>query len=616
MIVNKGVAKGTNTNATNDSIGASEQVSKYITVSPSNSNITSKWEGVIEKFTDDIHPYYKSNKLRKHVAAAVLENSYGTLVHSHQLLQAWQNELKLAISESTLNSNTIMTAFKRVLESTISTPALTSGAVATFLAPIIVRTIYKMNAVDMFAVQPLKTPVGAFNYAVFEYQTDTKLFPQKAFANYPGQLFTINPYYSMNVFEIRLGVVFNNNAWSVYTQNGDDIIYPTIFRNYVRIDTNNGDLVIEVGDYSGNNNTQRLSNIGAIHNMPQVGFFFQQKPQYIRVNKANDPTPTTNFNNMYFEFYVKDVTLNAQITHEREEGFRVIIPASVLDNTGKVNYIRVLYTTDYEQFGKNPPIPSIGLRIQGIPVSVETRPIQARYTIEAERDLSAYFQMNIYETLTNFLVSHIAGEIDRRLIFEAFRSAFRYIKIRLGDLLVNTGGVINFQSIRDILYTIILQIQTAANDILRFNKIAKGNWVVVSTTTGALLEALSKLEGYVRDVDVNVPSTLTPTKVGKIGDIDVYVDAMLPDGIFLVGTKVPEDVAPFGAGVGLLPYALLPAHYDDLGKPVIAPETFTRHIGFVSRDAIVTVPFGNFMYSVLEIEDINKISGYLGNYTL
>ncbi|MCS6955572.1 MAG: hypothetical protein NZM44_04385, partial [Candidatus Calescibacterium sp.] len=274
-------------------------------------------------------------------------------------------------------------------------------------------------------------------------------------------------------------------------------------------------------------------------------------------------------------------------------------------------------TTDYEQFGKNPPIPSIGLRIEGIPVSVEQRPIRAKYTLEAERDLSAYFKMNIYETLTNFLVAHIAGEIDRRLIFEAFRSAYRYIPITLNNL-IGAGSVINYQSIRDVLYTIALQIQVAANDILRFNKIAKGNWVVTSTTTGALLEALSKTEAYVRDIDVTIPqaSTLTPTKVGRVGDIDVYVDPMLPDGIFLIGTKVPNDIAPFGGGVALLPYSLMPAHYDDLGKPVIAPDTFVRHIGFVSRDAIVTVPFGNYFYAVVEITDIDRISDFLGNLVL
>jgi len=246
-------------------------------------------------------------------------------------------------------------------------------------------------------------------------------------------------------------------------------------------------------------------------------------------------------------------------------------------------------------------------------IYAKTRKLKARYSLEAQQDLSNMHGMDIDEELSETLSYETSAEVDREILYYITQNAM-------------FGGVLNWtydvtlnarwsQEAFRTLYTTLLQ---ASNQIAQATMIGPGNWIVASTNVCTILESLENFMASAVDETIDTAIPQTATKVGTIGRFVVYRDVYATEEYCVVGRKGAKES---DSGIIYCPY--IPIMF----MRSMTEESFQPIIGVMTRYAIADHLFGapNY-YRYITISGLTNsplstttsgVSGALGadNYT-
>ena len=237
------------------------------------------------------------------------------------------------------------------------------------------------------------------------------------------------------------------------------------------------------------------------------------------------------------------------------------------------------------------PFPKMGLSIEKITVTANTRKLAADYTIELAQDLKAIHGLDAEQELVNMLQGEILSEQNRELI----RSVYIIAKPGAQNTDLQTIGTYNVQVDSNGRWAaerfkgMFFQIEREANQIAKETRRGKGNIVICSADVASALQMagmLSYTPAYAGN-DLKVDDTGN-TYVGVLnGAYKVFVDPYATtltngDNFIVVGYKGSD---PRDAGLYWAPYTGLQSF------KAIDPASFQPSIGLMSRYGLVMNPF-------------------------
>lgn len=229
-------------------------------------------------------------------------------------------------------------------------------------------------------------------------------------------------------------------------------------------------------------------------------------------------------------------------------------------------------TADYDVRleGDNSRIPEINLEMSEDGLSVGTRKLKARWTIEAQQDLRAYHGIDAEAELTAAASREIGLEIDREII---------------NDLLAGAGSNINWSKTyagasagyptrRDYDETLLHALLEA--DALIFNKrMRKSSWIITGPDVGIRLEKMNSFR-FMGDGFNGGGVAAGPYMSGSLSNRwNIIIDPLFPRDKILVGYKGGQF---FDTGYIYAPYVPLmitPTFMD--------PNDFTPRRGMMTR---------------------------------
>jgi hypothetical protein len=237
----------------------------------------------------------------------------------------------------------------------------------------------------------------------------------------------------------------------------------------------------------------------------------------------------------------------------------------------------------------------VGLTIEQKEVIARTRKLKARWSIEAEQDLSAMHNIDFEEEIMDMMAYEIAQEIDRELVARIINAAkaggtydWNYGTVGVptsGAALGTADGRWEQEKFRT-LYTTILH---AAEDIARSTRMGPGNWAIVSPRVAVALQSLpdfqfAPVKGTVDALKFGV------AEVGTLGNgIKVYRDTFAVNGndYVVVGHKGSKESE---TGIVYCPY--IPVMF----QKAIGQESFSPRAGVMTRYGIVDHLFGSQLF--------------------
>jgi hypothetical protein len=237
----------------------------------------------------------------------------------------------------------------------------------------------------------------------------------------------------------------------------------------------------------------------------------------------------------------------------------------------------------------------VGLTIEQKEVIARTRKLKARWSIEAEQDLSAMHNLDFEEEIMDMMAYELAQEIDRELVARIINAAkaggqydWNYGVVGVptsGAALGTADGRWEQEKFRT-LYTTILH---AAEDIARSTRMGPGNWAIVSPRVAVALQSLpdfqfAPVKGTVDALKFGV------AEVGTLGNgIKVYRDTFAVNGndYVVVGHKGSKESE---TGIVYCPY--IPVMF----QKAIGQETFSPRAGVLTRYGIVDHLFGSNLF--------------------
>lgn len=227
----------------------------------------------------------------------------------------------------------------------------------------------------------------------------------------------------------------------------------------------------------------------------------------------------------------------------------------------------------------------MGLSVEQQEIRAKTRKLKARWSLEAQQDLSNMHGVDIEEELTDLLAYEVSAEIDAEVKNNIIAIG------QVGGVLVwdyragNVGaadGRWEQEKFRT-LYTVCLK---ASNEIAQSTRRGAGNFIMASPGVVAALEALEQFS--VSSVATNLSTeTSGVAKVGTIGRFTVYRDMFASTDYAVVGYKGPKDN---DAGIIYCPYIPL------MFSRAVGQEEFQPRIGVLTRYALCNNLFGSDLY--------------------
>jgi hypothetical protein len=227
----------------------------------------------------------------------------------------------------------------------------------------------------------------------------------------------------------------------------------------------------------------------------------------------------------------------------------------------------------------------MGLSVEQQEIRAKTRKLKARWSLEAQQDLSNMHGVDIEEELTDLLAYEVSAEIDAEVKNNIIAIG------QVGGVLVwdyragNVGaadGRWEQEKFRT-LYTVCLK---ASNEIAQSTRRGAGNFILASPGVVAALEALEQFS--VSSVATNLSTeTSGVAKVGTIGRFTVYRDMFATNDYAVVGYKGPKDN---DAGIIYCPYIPL------MFSRAVGQEEFQPRIGVLTRYALCNNLFGSELY--------------------
>jgi hypothetical protein len=237
------------------------------------------------------------------------------------------------------------------------------------------------------------------------------------------------------------------------------------------------------------------------------------------------------------------------------------------------------------------PFPKMGLSVEKITVTANTRKLAADYTHELAQDLRAIHGIDAETELVNMLQGEILAEQNREII----RSVYIIAKpgaqntdlATLGtfDMQIDSNGRWAVERFKGLMF----QIEREANQIAKETRRGKGNVIICSSDVASALQMAGVLDYTPALAGNNLQIDDTGnTFVGILnGKYKVFVDpyaTTLTDGdnFFVVGYKGRDSR---DAGLYFAPYTGLQSFKAQ------DPKSFQPSIGLMTRYGLVMNPF-------------------------
>jgi hypothetical protein len=237
------------------------------------------------------------------------------------------------------------------------------------------------------------------------------------------------------------------------------------------------------------------------------------------------------------------------------------------------------------------PFPKMGLSIEKITVTANTRKLAADYTHELAQDLRAIHGLDAEQELVNMLQGEILAEQNRELI----RSVYIIAKPGAQNTDLATPGTFDVQVdsngrwMGERFKGMFFQIEREANQIAKETRRGKGNMIICSADVASALQMAGMLTYTPAFSGNNLKVDDTGnTFVGILnGQYKVFVDpyaTTLNDGdnFIVVGYKGADSR---DAGLYFAPYTGLQSFKAQ------DPKSFQPSIGLMSRYGLVMNPF-------------------------
>jgi len=233
--------------------------------------------------------------------------------------------------------------------------------------------------------------------------------------------------------------------------------------------------------------------------------------------------------------------------------------------------------------------PQMGISIEKVTVSAQTRALKAEYSLEMAQDLKAIHGLDAETELSNILSTEILAEINREVIRTIYTVAtagaqFGTVTKGVFDLDTDSNGRWSVERFKGLIY----HIEREANQIAKTTRRGKGNILIVSSDVASALAMAGVLQYTpALSADLQVDDTGN-TFAGMLhGRIKVYIDPYFGGSannveLCTVGYK---GTSPYDSGLFYCPYVPLQM------VRAVDPDTFQPKIGFKTRYGLVANPF-------------------------
>jgi len=246
-----------------------------------------------------------------------------------------------------------------------------------------------------------------------------------------------------------------------------------------------------------------------------------------------------------------------------------------------------LATAEAQGTASSPAIPEMAFSIDKTTVTAKSRALKAEYTTELAQDLKAIHGLSAETELANILSTEILAEMNREIIrlcnvnsvtSTRGASAGTWNATNAAD---NGGARWSIERYK----ALVQAIEHEANKIAVDTRRGKGNWVMVSNSVAAALNAAGVMDTGLgalgaQAMDSDVTGSL---RAGTLnGNMAVYIDPYAAVDYFTVGYK---GANPYDAGMFYCPYVPLSM------MKTIGENDFQPRIGFKTRYGIADNPF-------------------------
>lgn len=227
----------------------------------------------------------------------------------------------------------------------------------------------------------------------------------------------------------------------------------------------------------------------------------------------------------------------------------------------------------------------MGLSVEQQEIRAKTRKLKARWSLEAQQDLSNMHGVDIEEELTDLLAYEVSAEIDAE-VKNNIIAIGQVGGVSVWDYRTGNVGAADGRWEQEkfrTLYTVCLK---ASNEIAQATRRGAGNFIMASPGVIAAFEALEQFS--TSSVATNLATeTSGVAKVGTIGRFTVYRDMFASNDYAVVGYKGPKDN---DAGIIYCPYIPL------MFSRAVGQEEFQPRIGVLTRYALCNNLFGAELY--------------------
>lgn len=225
-------------------------------------------------------------------------------------------------------------------------------------------------------------------------------------------------------------------------------------------------------------------------------------------------------------------------------------------------------------------IPEIDLILTSSPVTARPHKLRARWSLEAQQDLSAYHGINAEVELVAFMANEIAKEINYKIINHLAQIAAGGAILWDRTPPAGVQWLLHKQSLYDAFVD-------GSNQIFARTQRRQANWVVASTQVCTIIETLANWKG-----SGNLPNAAAGIfKAGQLGDFTVYKDPRMAANRFLMGFKGNSFL---DAGYIYAPYLGVQT------TPTITLDDFLSRKGMMQRVGTKVVNPNFYLYGEVE----------------
>ena len=248
-------------------------------------------------------------------------------------------------------------------------------------------------------------------------------------------------------------------------------------------------------------------------------------------------------------------------------------------------------TATAESLGASGGLPwgEMGISIDKVSVTAQSRALKAEYSLELAQDLKAIHGLDAETELANILSTEVLAEINREVIRTIYTIAVpgaQYGTVTSGvfDLDTDSNGRWSVERFKGLIY----QIERECNAIAKRTRRGKGNTLIVSSDVASAL-AMAGVLSYTPELSAQLQVDDTGNTFAGLlhGRIKVFIDPYFggSSSSYELCTIGYKGQSPYDAGLFYCPYVPLQM------VRAVDPNTFQPKIGFKTRYGMVANPF-------------------------